>query len=91
MSKKQLTPPFDGAVDLPVREGWYPCMVKGGVFDGSPPEAWPRRYWDGLRFSDPVALGALDHQERDARRYHGFFENRRFFWCGLTAPAEGNP
>lgn len=86
MSNRELTAPFDGAAYLPVHKGWYPCAVKGGVFDGYPTSKWPRRYWDGARFSDPVAIGELDHQEREAKSYHGMFYNHRYLWCGLTAP-----
>lgn len=75
MSKRELTPPFDGAVDLPVREGWYATAWKDGFNVKKRPEVWPRRYWNGRRFS-----AAWD------KRTSGSFYAHELLWCGLTAP-----
>lgn len=86
MSNRELTPPFDGAVHLPVHKGWYQCAIKNGVFDGMPCARWPRRHWNGERFSDSVFPGAPDNAEKAAKRCGGIVANHRYLWCGLTAP-----
>lgn len=85
-TKRELTPPFDGAVDLPVREGWYPCAVKEGLYHAKPTANWPRRYWDGRHFSGPCHTNWSNASERSAKGDRSFFDNRKLQWCGLTAP-----
>lgn len=75
MSKRELTPPFDGAVDLPVRVGWYACAWKCGTLRNTPPDSWPLHKWSGDRFSTS-----------GDESVEAILPNSEYLWCGLTAP-----
>lgn len=82
MSKTyELTPPFDGAKDLPARKGWYPSARKG--YDIDPDE---RRFWNGERFSVFVRVGQGDECEAACKRMSSAHPNNQLIWCGLTTP-----
>ena len=87
MSNRELTTPFDGAIDLPVRNGWYPCVLKGGVYHAQPASKWPRRYWNGTHFSQPCCAEWSDENALFIKGSRAAFENRELQWCGLTAPS----
>ena len=87
MTTRTLTPVFDGAIDLPVRVGWYPCWPKRLGRD------WPdrdpgRRYWDGRWFSVYVKIGECDDMQDQCKKTLCSLSNNELYWCGLTAPYE---
>ena len=89
MSERQLTPVFDGAKDLPMRNGWYASDVKPIFGDRSQPiHVWPRRYWNGKYFSQPVRLHESDQRTKYLQKTPTFYSNSDLYWCGLAAPHE---
>ncbi|MDE1997974.1 MAG: hypothetical protein KGI52_03490 [Burkholderiales bacterium] len=90
MAKRTLTPVFDGAKDLPVRAGWYPTYVKAFFeFDELPTQTiWPRRYWNGRFFSQPVVRDDSDKRAKVLQNTPTLYESCDIYWCGLTAPYE---
>ena len=89
MSARQLTAIFDGAVDLPMRNGWYASDVKPIFGDRSQPiHVWPRRYWNGKYFSQPVRLHESDQRTKYLQKTPTFYSNSELYWCGLAAPHE---
>ena len=87
MTTRTMTPVFDGAVDLPVRVGWYPCWPKRLGLDW---HEWrtERRYWNGRRFSMCVEIGDSDDLQERCKNSPSILENNQLYWCGLTAPDE---
>lgn len=77
----ELTPPFDGAKDLPVHVGWYPSAPKHDVID--PDE---RRYWNGSHFSILVCVGNSEQEQEQYKKQPSWWANDQLHWCGLTAP-----
>ena len=85
MSERQLTPVFDGAKDLPIREGWYPSWVK---WFGKNKHKSARRYWNGTYFSRPVVCNESDSRAELLKQLPSLYLNSELYWCGLTAPCE---
>lgn len=81
MTDRELTPVFDGAKDLPVRVGWYPCALKGKTFNPN-----VRRFWNGEYFSVWVRVGESSKQQESAKAKRSLFKTSQLYWCGLTAP-----
>lgn len=83
MTTRTLTPVFDGAVDLPVRVGWYPCWPK---MNGNQCSGLRRQFWDGTQFSAPAFVGESDRLASIAQRTKSIYNTDELYWCGLTAP-----